>query len=182
MYCMFIPILVMAAFFAQLCGEEGQLPLEAQKVLVALDNTIVSAKEKTAQNLAKIALDLGKRGDLDGALLVKKEAERLAEEVRVARPLDVLGNPINGRQANGLSAEGTWALKSETGSWDWIFANNGTVSCPRWAASGTWVQDGNKVTVTWSSGASGVEYLDLTSATTASVTLTYGRRGTAIKK
>lgn len=114
---------------APLLGAEPNdtMPIEARRALIALDTTIITTKEKTAQTLAKIAIDLGKRGDLDGALQVKREADRLAAEVRAARPLGkpneeakaafLIGEWTAGNEWFRLAADGTYTGQTNNPDW-----------------------------------------------------------------
>ena len=61
-----------------LAAEEAPLPAPAQKALSTMDAEILSAKQKACKELQKIAIDLGKKGDLDAALVVKQAAADLA--------------------------------------------------------------------------------------------------------
>lgn len=70
-----------------------ELPATAQRVTGVMAAEILASKQKALRELRKIATDLGRQSDLDGALVVKKLADDLQAEVDASEPNDVLGNP-----------------------------------------------------------------------------------------
>lgn len=65
----------------------------------AYDAAVAKAKEKAIADLLKIQEGLTKKGDLDGALLVR---ERIAE---LNADIDLLGNPTKGSAGGGAEAQ-----------------------------------------------------------------------------
>lgn len=80
------------------------LPAEAQKVLAALDIQLTDLQHKAVKDLRKVAIELGKQGNLDDALAVKK----VADELEAAAKTSKLDKPVEPNNA-GLSAfDGRW--------------------------------------------------------------------------
>jgi hypothetical protein len=126
-------LIVSLAATAVHAEDDVSLPVAAQKILVAMTDDITIAKQKAVKDLRKLASDLGKADDLDAALVVKKAADELSEEIKASQP-DLIGaKPAGVAVYNGRwLANGTDIFEFKNGKYACLMGNG--VGQPRWAS------------------------------------------------
>lgn len=116
-------------------AQERALPTEATRILSRMNADIVVAKRKAATALDALLKETTKKGDLEGALAIKKELESLAI-------------PAGGTMKPAAAILGKW----QADKFVLEFTADGKVVNQSNGDTGQWRETGNSIDVAWANG------------------------------
>ena len=118
------------------------MPTAAKAVIAKMDKSITDARIVAANALRKVQDTETKKGNLDGALAIKKKIEELLAQVDDGR--DLLGEPTDPMAL----IVGTWHVTRPDGCNSmWVFNKDKTVVGPGYA--GVYQVKDNAIFITW---------------------------------
>jgi len=126
-------ILVILMVYNWALFAEESPPLAVQKVITSMSSTILMTKQQAVKDIRKIAVDLGKQGDLDTALTVKVYADQLDDEIRALQPG---GTPLAGKLSGVAKYNGRWLVRGQENQA--FNFKDGTYICPNATGGGPW--------------------------------------------
>jgi len=160
MKSLLIAMLVLVPLYA--FAQDAKMPADAKKVIdkyeasveasrKAFDASVAKARDQAIKDLKPIQTAETKKGNLDGAMLVKNKVEELAAEIPKPAAEGDLANPTPPVNSDPRTATliGKWKLISSGGSivGIWEIKENGIIERPSYV--GKYAIEKDKVIITW---------------------------------
>lgn len=86
-------VIILSILYCLLASVESPLPPKAQTEIDASNKAVVEVKQNLLKKLTPILAETTKKGDLEGAVALKKYMDAVQEDVK-AQTGDLLGNPV----------------------------------------------------------------------------------------
>ena len=161
MKSLLIAILVLVPLYA--FAQDAKMPTEAKKVIdkyeasvevarKAFDSVVAKARDQALKDLKPIQVSETKKGNLDGAMLVKGKVDELTAEIPKPASEGDLAKPLPPSTDPRVSLLlGRWKLSSPGSDYvsTWEFKEDGIVERPHENKQGKYVIEKDKVIVTW---------------------------------